>query len=90
VLFGEVRDELLLLVGDLFPLGWAHHTHARGVSRQVGIVQSPLGLVEDMRQRPVHRRGGQSGRADQVVGILARATRKELALYACDGSAVGD
>ena len=89
MLLGEVRDELLLLVGDLFSLRRAHHALAR-MSWQVGIMQSPLGLVEDMRQRPVHRRGGQSGRADQVVGILARATRKELALYACDGSAVGD
>ena len=33
---------------------------------------------------------GQSRRADQVVGILARSTREELALYACDGSAMCD
>ena len=78
MLLREMRHELLLLLGDLFSLCRAHR-RLRGVSWQMDIVQSALGFMEDIRQRPMHRgaarRWGQSGRADQAVGILAGATR---------------
>jgi hypothetical protein len=58
VLVGKVRHELLLLLGDGFPLCRAH-APSRGSMMEMGIVQNALlGLVEHMRQRAMHRGGG--------------------------------
>jgi len=92
VLVGKVRHELLLLLGDGFPLCRAH-APSRGGMMEMGIVQNTLlGLVEHMRQRAMHRGGGATWTCRSGRGHSCSCDEEgNVAVYVrWDGDGTGD